>query len=287
MTTDAQPLSGWSRPTDPTENGDICNGVAASITVGPNTWTVQCIYSKSDDVNTNGTTYCVPSTPNPIPRVPGGPAFRVWETVGSVSAPGPVTAVSWGPLRVGRLLPDRLDLFARGSNNEVFHKFFQGDWGPNGKDGAWETIGGVSAPGPVTGVTWAPGRFDLFARGSNNEVFHKFLQGDWGPNGKDGAWETIGSVSAPGPVTAVSWAPGRLDLFARGSKNEVFHKFLQGDWGPGGKEISWEWLGFLDAPDNVAVVSWAPGRLDLFGRASNQTVQHQYFDHDWGPTKTP
>jgi hypothetical protein len=57
MTSDPQ-LSGWYDPQNG-ENGDICNGESRTITVGGNTWTVQRIYSKQDDVNTNGQTYCI------------------------------------------------------------------------------------------------------------------------------------------------------------------------------------------------------------------------------------
>ena len=39
----------WTRPGSPHENGDVCNGRSGTITVGPRTWTVQLMYSKSDD----------------------------------------------------------------------------------------------------------------------------------------------------------------------------------------------------------------------------------------------
>ncbi len=50
---------GWSRPGNPHENGDICNGLSGTITVGANTWTVQKMYSKWHDMATNGTTTCI------------------------------------------------------------------------------------------------------------------------------------------------------------------------------------------------------------------------------------
>ena len=51
------------------ENGDICNLEAGSITVGSNTWKVQLMYSKWDDMNTNGKTYCVLPPANPLPSL--------------------------------------------------------------------------------------------------------------------------------------------------------------------------------------------------------------------------
>jgi hypothetical protein len=74
MVTDPQ-LTAWFEPG--AENGDICNGESATITVGPNTWTVQRMYSKFDDINSNGAVQCVVEPVNPIPKLAGGPASRL------------------------------------------------------------------------------------------------------------------------------------------------------------------------------------------------------------------
>jgi hypothetical protein len=71
MVTDPE-LTAWYEPG--AENGDICNGEAATIVVGPNTWTVQRMYSKFDDINSNGAVQCVVEPANPIPKLAGGPA---------------------------------------------------------------------------------------------------------------------------------------------------------------------------------------------------------------------
>lgn len=71
MTTDPQ-LNAWVDPAKG-ENGDICNGESDAITVGANTWTVQRIYSKYDDLNSNGTVYCLSQAPAPEPRLSPGP----------------------------------------------------------------------------------------------------------------------------------------------------------------------------------------------------------------------
>jgi hypothetical protein len=51
------------------ENGDICNGSSGSITVGPNAWNVQLMYSKYDDQQTNGATTCVAGSSFPLPSL--------------------------------------------------------------------------------------------------------------------------------------------------------------------------------------------------------------------------
>jgi hypothetical protein len=72
MATDPKFTTGWYGPASD-ENGDICNGQTASITVGPNAWAVQRQYSKADDVATNGGTWSVLDAPSPMPAIPGGP----------------------------------------------------------------------------------------------------------------------------------------------------------------------------------------------------------------------
>jgi hypothetical protein len=73
MCTDPQ-LNAWFDPDPNTgECGDICNGEADEIS-GPsgNSWTVQRQYSKFDDVNTNGVTFCLAQSPTPEPKLSPG-----------------------------------------------------------------------------------------------------------------------------------------------------------------------------------------------------------------------
>ena len=68
---DVEGNEGWTNPlgSGPHENGDICNGSNGTITVGANTWTVQQMYSKFDDQQTNGATICVLGSPFPLPSL--------------------------------------------------------------------------------------------------------------------------------------------------------------------------------------------------------------------------
>lgn len=71
MTTDPE-LNAWL-DAQAGENGDICNGQSATITVGANTWNVQRTYSKTDDMATAGQSYCLATAPAPIPALKPGP----------------------------------------------------------------------------------------------------------------------------------------------------------------------------------------------------------------------
>ena len=66
----------WNDPTDllpdgsvAGEIGDICNGQTGTITVASRTWTVQLIYSKWDDILSNGAITCVDHADNPLPSL--------------------------------------------------------------------------------------------------------------------------------------------------------------------------------------------------------------------------
>jgi hypothetical protein len=57
----------WFDDASGDENGDLCNGIPGTITVAGRTWTVQRMYSKADDVSSQGRTVCVLPPAQPIP----------------------------------------------------------------------------------------------------------------------------------------------------------------------------------------------------------------------------
>lgn len=100
----------------------------------------------------------------------------------------------------------------------MYHKFFDGNWGPGDIDNNWEDIGG--GPGvrldgaPPAAVSMGPGRLDIFASGQDGRMYHKFFDNGWGPGGIDNSWEDIGGgpgVRLFGSPAAVSMGPGRLE----------------------------------------------------------------------------
>jgi 3D (Asp-Asp-Asp) domain-containing protein len=72
-----------------------------------------------------------------------------------------------------------------------------------------------------TAVSWGSNRIDIFVKGTDNALWHK-----WWDGSRWGGWESLGGVltSAPG---AVSWGSNRIDVFARGTDNALWHKW----WG--------------------------------------------------------
>jgi uncharacterized protein YvpB len=88
-----------------------------------------------------------------------------------------------------------------------------------------------------------------------------------GANWEDAAWA---AWTASGGLTstpaAASWAPGHVDMFARGQDNGLWQRTWNGSswsgWGSLGG-------GFTSSP---AAVSWGPNRIDVFGRGLDNSL---------------
>lgn len=174
-----------------------------------------------------------------------------WEDLGGILTSAPAAA-SWQSRR--------LDVFARGQNQALWHIYWNG-----ARWSAWEDLGGVLTSGPAA-VSWGPNRIDVFARGQNQSLWHIYWDGiRWS------AWEDLGGIITSEPAAA-SWGANRLDVFARGQNQALWHKYWDGT-----RWSEWEDLGgsLTSAP---AAVSWGPNRIDIFARGQNQSLWHKYWD---------
>lgn len=183
--------------------------------------------------------------------VAAGPA-----NAATVADPAAGLAVSsWGS--------NRLDLFARGSDNTLQHRIFNGRWS------SWESLGGALSSAPAA-ASWGPGRIDVFARSTTNSMLHRaYVNGSWA------AWEDLGGGFGSGPAVA-SWGANRLDLFGIGTNNTMFHRAWNGTaW-----QANWDSLGggFNARP---TVASWGANRLDVFGRGANNALYHKAYAGSW------
>jgi hypothetical protein len=198
----------------------------------------------------------------------GGGTFQLWstiaerfsgstlfESIGGGATASPAVA-SWGA--------NRLDLFVKGTDNALWHRFWDGNsWS------GWENLGGALVGGPAA-VSWGPNRLDVFVRGTDNAMYHRFWTGSaWS------GWERFGDGSLTSAPAVASWTAGRLDVFVRGTDNAVYHRFFAGAWS------GWERLGGQLASDPAAV-SWGPNRIDVFGTSSTDTsLAHTFWDGSW------
>jgi murein DD-endopeptidase MepM/ murein hydrolase activator NlpD len=130
-------------------------------------------------------------------------------------------------------------------------------------NGAWDDLGGTLTSAPAA-ASWAPGRQDVFVRGTDNALWHRWWDGQaWG------GWESLGGVLTADPAVAAR-AAGRLDVFVTGTDGAVWEKSWNGS--------AWSQWGRLDGASTAsapAVAAWAPSHLDLFVRAGDGSLIHR------------
>lgn len=175
---------------------------------------------------------------------------------------GVVSAVSWGP--------NRLDLFARGDDNAVWHGRGTKNWGG---------LGGQIQQPPAA-VSWGSGRLDIFVCGSDRALWHKCWndKGGWYPSKT--SWAPLGGQILGGPAVA-TWGPGNLHVVVRGTDNALHYKGYN-------EQSGWTNWGTLDGATLSApsIVSWGSGRLDIFVRGLDNACHHRVYDKNrngWGP----
>jgi hypothetical protein len=176
-----------------------------------------------------------------------------WEDLGGVITSG-VGAASWAA--------NRLDCFAKGTDNHMWHKWWNGTaWS------GWEDLGGV-IDGTPAAVSWGPNRIDCFVRGMDNHMWHK-----WWSGGAWHGWEDLGGIILSSPSVA-SWGANRLDCFARGMNGHMWHKWWNGAWS------AWEDLGGV-IDGRPTAVSWGPNRIDCFARGMDNHMWHKWWNGGW------
>jgi hypothetical protein len=125
--------------------------------------------------------------------------------------------------------------------------------------------GGLTAAPDAS--SWGGGRLDVFARGPDGALWHRWRGPQWS------AWESLGGALAPNAgVGAVAWAQNRIDVFVDGTDSVLWHR-----WWDGAKWNGWEPLGgtLTSGPD---AASWAAGRLDVFTRGTDSGIWHKWWD---------
>ena len=164
---------------------------------------------------------------------------------------------------------NKLDVFARGYGDRLFHKGFDGNaWQPGRVE--WTDLGG-EVVFDLTAVSFANGRIDIFAQNADQRLMHKILNNrEAYPDAPD--WEDLGGEHWS-PAAVSSWLSGRLDIVTAGpgkgweSDFRLQHKYWDGtQWIPG--YDNWEDLSGQTV-ETPGIVAWADARLDVFAQGSD------------------
>jgi len=177
-----------------------------------------------------------------------------WESLGGVLSGGPSVA----SMDLGQL-----DVYVRGTDNGLHHRWFNNGWSN------WQALGGTLTSGPAA-VAWGPGRMDVFARGADGSLIHRWYQSDLGWS----AWESLGGQII-GKPSVVSWSAGRLDIYVRGVDNALWYLGFNNGWS------NWAKLGGTLASEPSAA-AWGPGRTDVFARGTDGSLIHKWYQTNLG-----
>jgi hypothetical protein len=183
----------------------------------------------------------------------GGTAWSGTSSLGGTTTSTPVVIAP---------AANRLEVYARGSDNNVWSRLYNGTTWTD-----WSKIVGATYASPAASVRSGTSIVDLFVRGSDNALYQ---------NTRDGTWTGYRSIGAPpGGATsapaAISNAPGKVHVFVRGADSAIWQRTWTTSWGP------WTYVGgaVTSAP---AVASRGTNRLDLFVRGTDGQIYHRFND---------
>ncbi len=167
-------------------------------------------------------------------------------------------------IAVGRNADGRLEIFARGADNALWHQW---QTAPNNGWSGWSSLGGVITSDPAV-VNNADGRMEVFARGTDGAVWHRWQTA---PNNGWSGWASRGGVITS-QIALSRNADGRIEIFARGTDNALWHQWQTA---PNNGWSGWSSLGGVITSD-PAVINNADGRMEVFARGTDNGVWHRW-----------
>ena len=214
-----------------------------------------------------------------------GQADPPWQKWTPLGGPGGIL----GDPVVGKNSDGRLEVFCRGQDGEIKH-IWQTDavkdvWSN------WESLGSgsprLNAVGNPTVGSNFDGRLDVFvsARTAATGLTLRHIWQTSSPSAphwkwqQDAKWEDLGGHLAGSPVVGTN-GDGRLEVFARGSANELEHisQVVKSRFPDGGRVdlgwSGWEALGTGGVSGDPAVGTNADGRLEVFVHGAGNALWH-------------
>lgn len=205
-----------------------------------------------------GTLVSLPNN-NPFPILAAG-SWKPWHSIG---APPP-KLLKFATPAVSSYLSGIVDAFALGTDRAVWHNQFDGaSWG------GWTSLAGSFTSG-VAAV--ALSRYDvlIFAIAADGSLQRSRLVSLTPPG-----WKVVNSGTAAGVPAVVSWAPYRVDCFARSLQGTVLHCFSEDE---GTSYTGWQDLGNpgggVSVVGSPVAISLRPDSIDCFVRCSDLSL-HQ------------
>ncbi|MEV6985232.1 hypothetical protein AB0M95_28770 [Sphaerisporangium sp. NPDC051017] len=186
-----------------------------------------------------------------------------WSPWYSMGAPSGLS-FSWARVVVGTNKDGRLEVFALGSNNELWHAW---QLTAGGAWSGWASLGGQfeGEALPAVGKN-ADGRLEVFITGGDGHLWHLW---QLSPGGGWSGWLNEGGSlqhgANTGPAVGVN-QDGRLELFATGTDGRTYHKWqgFSGGWSG--------WASMGSGGSFPVVERNQDGRLELFTNGGSHVL---------------
>ena len=185
------------------------------------------------------------------------------------------------PVSISAMGPNRIDVFVQGSDNALWHKWWDGtSGGTEGVWNEWESLGGVLTSAPAVTTHDANGSMDVFVRGSNNGLWYLGYNGSW-QNWKSFGSPPGGLASAP---AAGSQELGAFDVFVTGADAGLWQMSGSADPISGAGGGPWTQVarsgtqptgGVASAP---AIARFGTAGYDVIARGGDNALWHTQFN---------
>lgn len=134
----------------------------------------------------------------------------------------------------------------------------------NDEIGPWVDRGGDFLGTTPTLTTWGPNRIDIFARGQDNQLWHRYVKdGNWDD------WQPRGGLLASDP-SCTAFGRGRFDCFYRGEDSHIWWNFYKAPFW----DKTWKDLGGNITSAPSAMKWWGSEDIDVFGRGPEGHMWH-------------
>jgi hypothetical protein len=211
-------------------------------------------------------------TNNPFPLA-GGESWNGWQNLGR---PGPSFALNRPPA-VAAPMVNRLSVVATGNDNAVWVLVWNGStWLP------WKSLGGTVTAGSAA---IAVDRAGVYVLGrATDSTLYRYVDLPIPPGPIP--WAAMGGGIFDGDLTAASWAPYRIDVFARHG-GALVHRYSMDH---GATFNAWESLGqpssAVQVQGSPAAISCRARKLDVVVRGSDGHLWQIGWDGiSWSPWK--
>lgn len=166
-------------------------------------------------------------------------------------------------------LAGRIDLFARGTDNALWHRW----WDLGSPWTCWQSLRGDLASAPAV-ASHDPNVVHLNALGGDGRIQDRSFLNSGGLSGGWSNWSDLGAqrfVSAP---AIESWGPGHLEIFALDETQKIQHKWYR--FGGGGWSAWYGFTGEQKFQGAPAAAAYQKDRLHLFARGIDNKMYQRY-----------